>query len=168
MCRGRVPDSDNTLYAEVIIAWRLLLAAGLGAVIGLERERLDRAAGLRTHMLTSLAAALFTILTFEIYAGLHAQEGAATNGDPLRIIQAVTAGVAFLAAGAIFRSGEDVKGLTTGAGMWLAGAIGVACGAGYYLVAVMAALLAAFILVVVRWIESHLGVKEPRSEKSDD
>ena len=74
--------------------------------------------------------------------------------------EAVTAGVAFLAAGAIFRSQGDVKGLTTGAGMWLAGAIGVACGAGYGVLAVMATALAAIILVAVRWLEGHFKTKD--------
>ena len=75
--------------------------------------------------------------------------------DPIRVIEAVTAGVAFLAAGAIFRSQGDVKGLTTGAGMWLAGAIGVACGVGYGILALMATVLAAIILVAVRWLEGY-------------
>jgi putative Mg2+ transporter-C (MgtC) family protein len=109
-------------------------------------------------MLTALAAAVFTIITFEIHAGL-AREGGNTNADPIRIIEAVTAGVAFLAAGAIFTSKGDVHGLTTGAGMWLAGAIGLACGAGYYVVAVVATLLAAFILAALRRLEHRLGVK---------
>jgi putative Mg2+ transporter-C (MgtC) family protein len=81
------------------------------------------------------------------------------NADPIRIIEAVTAGVAFLAAGAIFTSKGDVHGLTTGAGMWLAGAIGVACGAGYYVVAVVATRLAAFILAALRRLEHRLGAK---------
>jgi putative Mg2+ transporter-C (MgtC) family protein len=153
-------DSLSTSLSEPVIALRLILAVGLGAAIGYERERLDRPAGLRTHMLTALAAALFTVLTLEIHAGL-ARSGT-NNADPIRIIEAVTAGVAFLAAGAIFRSGGDVHGLTTGAGMWLAGAIGVACGGGYYVVAVMATLLAAFILAVLRRFEHRLGTKEPK------
>lgn len=151
-------DSASTSLPEAVIAARLILAAGLGAAIGFERERLDRPAGLRTHMLTALAAALFTILTFEIHAGLL-RDGTGSGADPIRVIEAVTAGVAFLAAGAIFRSGGDVHGLTTGAGMWLAGAIGVACGAGYYVLALTAALLGTFILAVLRRLEHRLGTK---------
>jgi putative Mg2+ transporter-C (MgtC) family protein len=130
-------DPANTTLSEGVIAMRLLLAVGLGAVIGFEREQLARPAGLRTHMLTALAAALFTIITMEIHAGVL-REASGHSTDPIRVIEAVTAGVAFLAAGAIFRSQGDVKGLTTGAGMWLAGAIGVACGAGYGILAIMA------------------------------
>jgi len=153
-----VPDSLSTSLSEHVIAARLILAVVLGGALGLDRERLDRPAGLRTYMLTALAAALFTILTFEIHAGLASRTGT-SSADPIRIIEAVTAGVAFLAAGAIFRSGGDVHGLTTGAGMWLAGAVGVACGAGYYVVAVLATLLAAFILAALRRLEHRLGSK---------
>jgi putative Mg2+ transporter-C (MgtC) family protein len=158
-------DPDNTTLSEGVIAARLLLAVGLGAVIGFEREQMARPAGLRTHMLTALAAALFTIITMEIHAGVQ-RESAGQNTDPIRIIEAVTAGVAFLAAGAIFRSQGDVKGLTTGAGMWLAGAIGVACGVGYGILAVMATVLAAIILVAVRWLETYAGRKDGRSSDS--
>lgn len=147
-----MPDSLRTNLPEAEIALRLGLAVLLAAVIGLDRERLERSAGLRTHMLTASAAALFTILTFEIHARLMALPERA-NADPIRIIEAVTAGVAFLAGGAIIRGRESVQGLTTGAGMWLAGAIGVACGAGFYSIAVMATVLAVFILVIVRWLE---------------
>jgi putative Mg2+ transporter-C (MgtC) family protein len=158
-------DTHSTELSEAVIAGRLILAVCLGAVIGYERERLARPAGLRTHMLTALAAALFTVLTMEIHA--IALKGAGNvSSDPIRVIEAVTAGVAFLAAGAIFRSQGDVKGLTTGAGMWLAGAIGVACGAGFGVLAVMATLLAAAILAVVRLFEHQWGSKKAGNDKT--
>ncbi|HYM99917.1 MAG TPA: MgtC/SapB family protein [Aestuariivirgaceae bacterium] len=102
------------------------MATFLGAVIGFDRELKRRPAGLRTHMVLSLAAALFTVLTLELYAELGAQTK--SGADPIRIIEAITVGVSFLAAGTIIRSGGHVEGLTTGAGMWLAGAVGLACG----------------------------------------
>jgi putative Mg2+ transporter-C (MgtC) family protein len=159
-----VLDSPATHLAEVTIAVRLVLAAAFGAVIGYERERLDRPAGLRTHMLTALAAAVFTIITFEIYAVALREPN--SSADPIRIIEAVTAGVAFLAAGAIFRSQSGVHGLTTGAGMWLAGAIGVATGAGYFVLAAMATALAAFILAVLRRLEA--GITKTANEGKID
>jgi putative Mg2+ transporter-C (MgtC) family protein len=105
-------------------------------------------------MLTALAAALFTVLTFEIF---HEVQSADTqsNADPIRIIEAVTAGVAFLAAGAIISRGGQVRGLTTGAGMWLAGAIGLACGAGRYLIAVIAVILSLIILTMMKRVEKR-------------
>lgn len=143
-----VIDSVRTGTPEHVIAIRLLLAAALGAVIGFERESKERDAGLRTHMLTALAAALFTVITAEIF---HDSKGPQGPGDPIRIIEAVTAGVAFLAAGAIIQSRGQVRGLTTGAGMWLAGAIGVAAGGGYYSIAVMGTVLA----IVILWGIAH-------------
>lgn len=149
-------DSLHTQLPEFEIGLRLVAASLLGGVIGLEREVKERPAGLRTHMLTSLAAAVFTVITFELFHKFSAA-GTSASIDPIRIIEAVTAGVAFLAAGTIIQSGGAVKGLTTGAGMWLAGAIGVACGAGYFIVALMAVALAALILVLLKWGEAYIG-----------
>ena len=147
-----IPDSSHTHLAETEIAVRLLLAAGFGALVGFERELRDRPAGLRTHMLIALAAAMFTILAFEIFHEVRAYDKT-TNIDPLRLVEAVTAGVAFLAAGTILQSRGKVKGLTTGAGMWLAGSLGLACGAGFYTIAVMGGLLTLFILSILSYIE---------------
>ncbi len=133
---------------------RLVLAAALGAVIGIEREVGGRQAGLKTHMLIAVAAATFTLISFEIFADIASRPGA--NADPLRIIEAVTAGVAFLAAGTIIRTADRVRGLTTGAGMWAAGAVGVSAGAGYLILAAMATAVTFVILTVIRWIERRL------------
>ncbi len=140
----------GTYLPQHIIVIRLLLAAIFGAMIGFEREMNTAQAGLRTHILVAVAAALFTILAFEIF---HTLEGRSPNGpqaDPIRAVEAVTAGIAFLGAGAIFRSGGSVQGLTTGAGMWLAGAVGIATALGYYLVAFGVALFAVLVLAALR------------------
>lgn len=159
-------DSLRTVTPELTIGLRLLLAALLGAAIGFERELRDRPAGLRTHMLVALAAALFTVITFELFQRVQAVTGAA-RADPIRIIQAVTAGVAFLAAGTIIHGRGRVQGLTTGAAMWLAGAVGVACGAGYYVVAAMATALALLILAALRIVERRIeGRKARRSDRA--
>jgi putative Mg2+ transporter-C (MgtC) family protein len=148
-------ESDQTILHEFEIGLRLVFAALLGGIIGFERELKQRSAGLRTHMLTALAAAIFTIITFEI---LHdVGQTNAGNADPIRIIEAVTAGVAFLAAGAIIHGGSGgVKGLTTGAGMWTAGALGLASGGGYYMIALMGGILTVIILAVLRRLERRL------------
>lgn len=134
---------------------RMLVAVFVGAAVGFDRELRNKPAGLRTHILISLAAAVFTLITFELHAGIrrHANQ---MNADPIRIIEAVTAGVAFLAAGAIIQSRGAVKGLTTGANMWLAGALGVACGAGYYTLAVLGTVFALIVLVVLGRLEAKL------------
>lgn len=158
-------DSARTHAPEVEILLRLVLASLVGGIVGLEREMKDRPAGLRTHMLTSLAAAVFTIITFEIFHAFRSIDPAASM-DPIRVVEAVTAGVAFLGAGTILRGDGSVKGLTTAASMWLAGALGVACGAGLYSIAVMAVLLVVGILVGVRRLEQH--VLDSKSDHADD
>ncbi len=137
------------------LALRLCCAVALGAVIGIDREIKSRPAGLRTHMLTALAAAVFTVIALEMYTEVRAT-GANNVGDPIRAIEAVTAGVAFLATGGIIQSRGKVWGVTTGAGMWLAGAVGVSCGTGNFRVALLATGLAVIILTVVSLIERML------------
>lgn len=155
----------NTTHEPVIIlAARLAVAALLGALIGFEREIKNHPAGLRTHMLVSVAAAAFTIMTFEIYHEM-VDLGASNMGrlDPIRVIEAVTAGVAFLAAGAIIRSGaKDVRGLTTGAGMWTSGAIGVAAGAGFFSIAVMVTFLVLAITILLGIVEKQFLKRDSR------
>jgi putative Mg2+ transporter-C (MgtC) family protein len=131
-----------------IIVIRLILAAVFGGMIGFEREEAHRAAGLRTHIVIAMSAALFTMLAFEIYA--EALAGGSNNPDPIRAVEATTAGIAFLGAGAIFHGRRNVWGLTTGAGMWFAGAVGMATGLGFYLVALSGAVLAVIVLALLR------------------
>ena len=143
-----------------VIAARLLLATLYGAVIGFEREWRNRPAGLRTHILICVAAATFGILTIEIVHAPMFSQGVVEDSvkvDPIRVVEAVTAGVAFLAAGSILFSKGEVQGLTTGAGMWLAGAIGVACGLGLWQVAGLGTL----IVLIVAGLLSRLEIKGP-------
>ena len=136
---------------------RLLLAAIFGAAIGFEREWRNRPAGLRTHMLVCVAAATFAVLTIEIvHAPMFQMENA--RFDPIRIVEAVTAGVAFLAAGVVIFARGEVHGLTTGAGMWLAGAIGVACGLGLWQIALFATVLALIVLGLLQMLEGRYGL----------
>lgn len=151
-----------TYLPQHIIAIRLFMAAIFGAMIGFERELNTGGAGLRTHVLISVAGALFTILAFEIF---HTLEGSETPADPIRAVEAVTAGIAFLGAGAIFRSGGSVQGLTTGAGMWLAGAVGIATALGYYVVAFGVALFAVLVLATLRVLAHGVISSEPDKAK---
>lgn len=137
-----------------VMAWgaalaRLLVAATLGGIIGWEREAHEKPAGLRTHMIVSLASCLFTLLAMEMVE-LDALEQDHVRADPIRLIEAVTAGVAFLAAGTIINRRGGVRGLTTGAGLWMAGAIGVASGLGEFLLAAFAAGVALIVLWALR------------------
>lgn len=141
-----------------VVAGRLALATVLGAIVGLEREWRQRPAGLRTHILVCLAAALVAILTIEI-AHVSYFEGDHVRIDPLRSIEAVTSGIAFLAAGLIVFARGEVQGLTTGAGMWLAGAIGLSSGLGFWGIAVFATVLAVIVLSLLRVVERKLPLK---------
>lgn len=146
-----IPEWLDPYIPERVAAVRLLVATAVGGVIGLEREMTDHSAGLRTHALVSLAAALFTIVAYQIFETVQAEGG--RTADPIRVVEAVTSGVAFIAAGAIIQSGRDrVKGLTTGAGLWLAGAIGVAAGIGQYAIMGTAAVLALIVLRLVKML----------------
>ena len=142
-----------------VSATRLVAAVILGAAIGFERERRHKPAGLRTHILVSLAACLFVVVGIEL-TELEFANADSAQYDTLRLIEAVTAGVAFLAAGIIFTSGGKVKNITTGASLWLAGAVGLSCGAGQIPLAAMTALLVVVVLALVRQFERAIGTHE--------
>jgi putative Mg2+ transporter-C (MgtC) family protein len=151
----------ETETAALELTIRLSLAVFFGGLIGIERELKARPAGLRTNMMVSLAAAAFTLLGAELIAeGAEARQ--LVQVDPLRIIEAVIAGVAFLGAGAIIRAGQDVKGLTTGASLWISGSVGVACGGGYYLIAVIVTALALLVLSVLVLVEGRDNAPKPK------
>ncbi|MBB6579177.1 putative Mg2+ transporter-C (MgtC) family protein [Comamonas odontotermitis] len=129
------------------IVFKLVLAALLGGLLGFEREASGKAAGLRTHMLVAMGAAMF--LAIAQLLGVSAQESS-------RVIQGVIAGVGFLGAGAILKSSkdgeEDIKGLTTAAGIWFTAAIGVAVGVGEESAAIFCTVIALVVLMVGPWL----------------
>ena len=145
-----IPDWLDPYLPDHVLVVRLVLATALGGLIGLEREASDHAAGLRTNALVALAAALFTVITYQIFETVQAEGG--RNADPIRVVEAVTSGVAFIAAGAIIRGGGSVHGLTTGAALWLSGALGVACALGQYGLAFFATVLALVLLRLVKML----------------
>jgi len=163
-----VEEFGHSTYTSFpVIAARLLLAALFGAAIGFEREWRNRPAGLRTHILVCVAAATFAILTIEIiHAPMFLKDTA--RFDPIRIVEAVTAGVAFLAAGVVIFTRGEVHGLTTGAGMWLAGAIGVACGLGLWQIALFTTILALIVLSLLQAFESRLDLNSGDDIANDD
>lgn len=142
--------SSLAMPLETILA-RLLGAAILCGLIGFERETAVRSAGLRTHMTVGVAAATFALITIHIVE-MYGDRPDTIRMDPLRLVEATTAGVAFLAAGMIFLSKGEVRNLTTGAGMWLAASIGLAAGLGLWPIALLAALLALTIVGLLGWV----------------
>ena len=127
------------LQLEMVL--RMLLAGGLSALIGWQRERSHKPAGLRTHILIGLGAALFTIISINLAGGVTSQ-----------IAAGVVTGIGFLGAGTILHRTHAVEGLTTAASIWVVAAIGMAAGAGYYILAGATAL----VVFLVLWLRVAL------------
>jgi putative Mg2+ transporter-C (MgtC) family protein len=127
---------------ELEFVLRIALAFIYGGLIGFERERVDRPAGLRTHILVALGSAQFTILSFYAFPG----------SDPARISAAIVAGIGFIGAGTILQSKDKVTGITTAASLWITASIGMALGIGYYLVATIVVILT-YITLKLKWLE---------------
>src|SRR3954471_19745837 len=140
----------------VDLVWRLMLAAGLGAAIGLEREYRQKPAGLRTNILIAVGAALFTTVSIVV-----ARDG----GTPDRIAAQIVTGIGFLGGGAILRGGTTVHGMTTAATIWANAAIGMTGGVGRYAQAIAATFITLAVLVLLPPIEGYferrVGVANP-------
>ena len=135
---------------ELEMALRILLAAVLGGVIGYQRDKADKPAGIRTLVLIAFGSALFTVVSVEGF-----------DADPARIAAGIVTGIGFLGAGSIIRRGEGiVEGLTTAATIWAAAGVGIAAGAGLYLISVIAAV----IIFVVLMLPKLPGKEEDKSE----
>ncbi|WP_273203075.1 MgtC/SapB family protein [Marinobacter subterrani] len=134
---------------------RLSVAAGLGLLLGLERELRGKAAGLRSHMLVSLGSSAFIMMGLDIMFSTAAGDPSARI-DPTRIVQGVIGGIGFLGAGSIIQSRGNIQGITTGASIWTSGAIGVACGIGNFVLAGMVTMLALIIMVVLGRFEREV------------
>ena len=145
-----------------VILLRLMVALLIGAFIGLEREIHERSAGMRTLALVSLGSALFTVISaygfIDIARSLH------VSYDPTRIASYIVAGIGFLGGGTIFlsREKEKVQGLTTAAAIWVVAAVGMACGAGFIVEAVVTTALAFFVLYMLYYVERAI-VPHPAS-----
>lgn len=141
---------------DIEVAFRLLVATGLGALIGLEREAHGKGAGFKTYSLVCLGSCLMMIVSidvFEIYKNV-------AQVDPGRIAAQAVTGIGFLGAGAIIRAQERVRGLTTAAGIWAACAIGLACGLGIYKQAVMTTVLVLIVLIVFSKVQRNILPKK--------
>jgi len=136
---------QTALSFETIIS--LVLAVALGAVVGLEREKTHKPAGIRTHMLVSLGSALFTIVSVSF------------SIDPARIAAGIVTGIGFIGAGTIFAEKDKVQGLTTAASLWATAAIGLAAGIGDYPLALLVTVLV-FLILASRYLLKKVGLEE--------
>jgi putative Mg2+ transporter-C (MgtC) family protein len=145
-----IPDAAQFTRA----ALRLVMALALGAAVGVNRERTGKPAGVRTHMLVSLGAAMFVLVPSEL--GLHLE-------DLSRVVQGVATGIGFLGAGAILKVSTkgEIKGLTTAAGIWVTAAVGVACGLGLLGVALLSIFLAWITLAVMDSFSRRFAPENP-------
>ncbi|MBA1202754.1 MgtC/SapB family protein [Pseudomonas capeferrum] len=156
--------ADITDVEEVTrITVRLLMAAFLGAVLGFEREHKGKSAGVRTHMLVSVGAALFVL----------APSMAGAEADALsRVIQGIVAGIGFLGAGTILKGNgldpSNVRGLTTAAGLWMTAAIGTAAGMGREATALISTLLALLVLSSMPWVVEKIEGQEGRTREEGE
>jgi putative Mg2+ transporter-C (MgtC) family protein len=142
---------------------RLALVVVLAGAVGLERELRDQEAGLRTHMLVGLGAALFVIVGNFSWSGLDFGNDVGIVLDPSRVIAYVITGIGFLGAGTIIKHGTSIKGLTTAASLWVVAAIGVAIGAGQYGLGVVATAIVLLSLWPLRRVATALGVRARRT-----
>lgn len=145
-------------WGEMLL--RLGLAAFLGLLLGLDRELRGNDAGIRTHALVSLSSAMIMVSSLILYAQLRGEDFAP---DPLRAVQGLSQAIGFIAAGMIFVRGSNVINMTTAANIWMAAAIGIACGCGQYRVVIVGAVLGLLLLVAFRVLERYLPER-----KSDD
>lgn len=148
--------SDASQATRIVV--RLGVAALLGGLLGWEREHAGKAAGVRTHMLVAMGAALFVLV---------AQQAGMTAADNSRVLQGIIAGVGFLGAGTILKGDAEhqVRGLTTAAGIWLTAAIGVSAGLGREVTAVLSTLLALAVLWAIPRLQDKLAAQRPAPTK---
>lgn len=148
-------------FGEVVM--RLFAAGGFAFIIGLEREIKQKSFGLRTHMLLSIGTAAFALLVMELTMDLNRTSGA-INIDPARVIEGIIAAISVLGAGSIIRADDEIKGATTGGGIWVLGCIGLACGLGLYLHAALITALILLIVVALHPLDRWLATKVKKND----
>jgi len=138
---------------------RILVAAILGGIIGLEREFRAKDAGFRTHFLVGLGSALFMIMSQYGYDDILSRLGSSASVDPSRVASQVVTGIGFIGAGTIIFQKHVVRGLTTAAGLWVTAAIGLTCGSGMFMLAATATILVLLCLEAMNFILHHFGAR---------
>lgn len=146
----------GSIVQDLDMIVRLVMAIVFGGLIGLEREVHGKAAGIRTHALVSVGSALIMIVSTDLYLAYRG----VTEVDPGRIAAQVVSGIGFLGAGAIIRFPTGITGLTTAASLWVVAGIGLACGAGFLKLAVVATVLVLVVLIVFAKVGQKLGWKD--------
>jgi putative Mg2+ transporter-C (MgtC) family protein len=141
---------------------RVLISIILGFTIGIERELTNKSAGLRTHILVCLGSTIFTLLSIYGFLGNDVASGIRITHDPARIAAQIITGIGFIGGGAVLRHGATISGLTTAASLWITSSVGMAVGAGFYTVAIIASILTLIVLVGVRKLERGVLIRHTR------
>lgn len=154
---------DISFNTDVIILFRVLLAALLAFIPGIERELTGKFAGLRTHILVCVGACVFTLISLYGFQNTISTPGVITQNDPARIAAQIITGIGFIGAGTVMRHGSSVSGITTAATLWVCAAIGMSCGCGEYLTAIITSLVTLLVLIVIRKLEKTFLSKRKMS-----
>ncbi len=154
------------MLTDIDIISRLLTATVLGGVIGLERERSHKVAGLRTHALVSIGSALLSLVSIYLFESFPSVNGVA--GFDYHLIANIIVGIGFIGGGAILRDGSRVMGTTTAASLWIVAAIGMASGLGFYYGAITTAAIVYFLLTVMWRFEKRLSPLKYRSGENEE
>lgn len=156
--------SNGIVGNIILIILSLLMSALLSGIIGFEREYHGHSAGLRTHLLVAIGSALVMVISvygFAYWDSLYVAGDNPISRDPARLAAQVVTGIGFLGAGTIVQNGVSVKGLTTATTIWVSMAIGLACGSGNFVIAIIATLVSVFALVSMRKVEKFASRRNP-------
>ena len=154
------------MVGELEIVIRMATSVVAGALLGWEREAHNKPAGLKTHMIVALGSAAFMLAGVLLHNDLVARNQAG-GADLLKVLAGIVGGIGFLGAGAIFRSSGEIRGLTTAATIWMASAVGIACGLGEYVLASVSVGMALAVLLLTRIAEQVFIPHRPGGEVSD-
>lgn len=143
------------MVTETDMVLRLLVSFALSALVGFEREIRFKPAGLRTHMMVGAGSTIFTVLSLYAFP----------SSDPARVAASIAVGIGFIGAGTIYKSEKKIVGLTTASTLWITAAMGMAVGVGYYLLAVVIAVLACLFLELTYVVTRVVGVEIKKAEK---
>jgi putative Mg2+ transporter-C (MgtC) family protein len=156
--------TDVTIQEAVL---RLALAVALSAVVGIDRELRHKPLGLRTNMLVALGAASFSLMALQL-VDLLRDSPTIVQIDPVRVMEAIVGAIGFLGAAAIIQGRFEVVGATTGASIWIVGALGMACGFGFYALAVALSVVGVLVLTVLGFFTRHLGQAKTADGDQDE
>lgn len=156
---------NSGLMFDITLTVRLLAALLLSFAIGLEREMTNKYAGLRTNILVCLGACLFTIISIYGFPEVSVTGDELGTRDTARVAAQVVTGIGFIGAGTVFRHGATVFGLTTAATLWVSAAVGMACGAGMFTLAIAATVFSILILVSVRFFERNILISTAKNTR---